>query len=446
MVNTHMAETFTQRLKIVQKYAQAIALAGVIFLLPFQTRWILHLGQLRGQEWEPLTRSVYVTEVMLWLVLLLGLAQKRVRMTTKLCLPLLFVLVAFLSFAWAGNHGIAEQGWLRLFAAVLFFLTLRRDPRRLIFCAWAWIAAAVLQSVLAVVQVAMQFIPASTILGMSVQDPSVSGVSVVLGWGGRLLRAYGTFPHPNILGGFLALSLFFLFWLAQFSTTRKKRILLSVAALMIPWALVLTFSRAALLASAVMLASVVLAIFTDHAKKLTNLHGMTLKYAWFFSLAIVSFFVAGLFYASPLLGRVDNENFYHQYSQTQRSENREQALSLVPLSWLHGVGIAQEPIVVAGTLKPLAPPEPLHNVFGLIGLELGIFGLLIFGVFVFRMLLPHTTALFSRKPSEHLLAFVPLGGWTALMILLFFDHYLWTSFSGVLMLWTTFAFLERRDF
>lgn len=445
MVNTHMATTRTQSLKIVQKYAQTIALACVIFLLPFQTRWILHLGQLRGQEWEPLTRSVYITEAMLWLVLLWGWAQTRARITTKVCLPLLFVLVAFLSFAWAGNHGIAEQGWLRLLTAVLLFLTLRRDPRRLIFCAWAWITAAVLQSIIAIAQVAMQFIPASTILGMSVQDPSVSGVSVVLGWGGRFLRAYGTFPHPNILGGFLALSLFLLFWLAQFSTARKERMILAVAAILIPWALVLTFSRSALLASAVMLASVLLAIFTDHAKKLTNLHGMTLKYIWFFSLAVVSFFVAGLFYASPLLGRVGNENFYNQYSQTQRSENREQAFSLVPSSWLHGVGMAQEPIVVANTLKPLAPPEPLHNVFGLIGLELGIFGLLIFGVFVFRLLLPHTIALFSRKPSAHLLAFVPLGGWTALMILLFFDHYLWTSFSGMLMLWTVFAFLEKRD-
>lgn len=439
-----MATTHSFLKKIAFKHAYDGLLALAVFLFPLQTRWILHEGRMNGQLWEPLTRSVYVTEIVIWMVILIGFYRmKRCRMSVVL--PLLFLIVAFFSLTWAANTLVAEQRLIRLASAVFMFLLFYRDQKSQRVIAWAWIVSAIAQSVLAIVQVAMQFIPASTILGVSAQDPSVSGVSVVLGWGGRFLRAYGTFPHPNILGGFLALSLFLLFWLAQFSATRKKRILLSVAALLIPWALVLTFSRAAILASAVVMASVLLAIFTDHAKKLTNIRGTTLKYTWFFSLAVVSFFVADLFYASPLLGRVDNENFYNQYSQTQRSENRGQAFSLVSVSWLHGVGIAQEPIVVADTLKPSAPPEPLHNVFGLMGLELGIFGLLLFVVFVFRLLLPHTTALCSRKPSAHLLAFVPLGGWTALMILLFFDHYLWTSFSGLLMLWTVFSFLEKRD-
>ncbi len=416
-------------------------LAVAVFLLPLQTRWIMEEGLLWGQHWEPLTRSVYAVEVFLWAVIGLSFMRYRDRLFCRGFLPLLFLAIAFLSVVWAERLDIAEVAVARLAVAVIFFLMLQRDPKNLRIIAWAWIAAGLMQSILAIAETALQYVPASTLLGMAAQDPSVSGVSVVAGWGGRFLRAYGTFPHPNILGGFLVLSIFLVFWLAQFSLTRKERVILSVAAILLPWATVLTFSRAALLASAVIIACVLLAIATDAPKKLKNLQGVTLKYSWFVSIVIVTLMTAAFVYASPLLGRVDN-NFYSQYSQSQRVENREQAESLVPSSWLHGVGIASEPIAVANVLKPSTPPEPLHNVFGLIGLELGIFGLLLFVVLVFHLLRPHLSALFSSASSKHLLAFVPIGGWLAIMILLFFDHYLWTSFSGLLMLWTVFAFLR----
>ena len=45
-------------------------------------------------------------------------------------------------------------------------------------------------------------------LGESILGPEIPGVAKIVVAGGKILRAYGTFPHPNILAAFLLLGLF----------------------------------------------------------------------------------------------------------------------------------------------------------------------------------------------------------------------------------------------
>ncbi len=76
--------------------------------------------------------------------------------------------------------------------------------------ALALVGSAVVQSLLATAQFALQqpLVPAFLHLPWLPIDPARAGAPVVLGaTGTRLLRGFGTFPHPNVLGGFLALAL-----------------------------------------------------------------------------------------------------------------------------------------------------------------------------------------------------------------------------------------------
>ena len=77
-------------------------------------------------------------------------------------------------------------------------------------------------------------------LGESFLSPLNGELARVFIGGGRLLRAYGTFPHPNILAAFLVLSL-----LSTYFLYRKKFFILFLFLIFINWlGLVLTFSRA----------------------------------------------------------------------------------------------------------------------------------------------------------------------------------------------------------
>lgn len=69
------------------------------------------------------------------------------------------------------------------------------------------IISAVFQSIVAILQFISQKSIGLTLLKESILSVSDPGVAKIVLNGDALIRAYGLFPHPNILGGFLAVSL-----------------------------------------------------------------------------------------------------------------------------------------------------------------------------------------------------------------------------------------------
>lgn len=114
------------------------------------------------------------------------------------------------------------------------------------------VAAATLQAILAVAQFIFQqpVIPPVLHLPWLPSDASQSGTPVILNsTGDRLLRGFGTFPHPNILGGYLAMALACLPVL-QHRWPRRAPVWLLVGCA-ISLGLIASFSRAAWLASVI---------------------------------------------------------------------------------------------------------------------------------------------------------------------------------------------------
>lgn len=112
--------------------------------------------------------------------------------------------------------------WFKLFIWIFIAWWVGRNIKP----AWTFGFLAVygaIQSMIGFGQFVLQRDLGLAVFGESVLSPLNRDVARTFIEGGRLLRAYGTFPHPNILAAFLVLSLLSLYYL--FINFKKKSIL-----------------------------------------------------------------------------------------------------------------------------------------------------------------------------------------------------------------------------
>jgi len=196
-------------------------LKSLLFLLPWQTIWIYKEGILNGVKWQYGTLGFYATEILLWLCAVLFLIwylkKIKLRVTSyelritkeKIFLAslLIFLLYALASKYWALDMLVAEQSSLRLMEATILFLLILVGPLNFRESTIYFIAGAAVQSLLGIWQFLTQTTFAYKWLGLASHPVFEAGTSIISNTDGRWLRAYGAFPHPNILGGYLVISL-----------------------------------------------------------------------------------------------------------------------------------------------------------------------------------------------------------------------------------------------
>lgn len=248
-------------------------------------------------------------------------------------------------------------------------------------------------------------------------DPSMRGASVVeLANGVRLLRAYGSLPHPNILGGFAFLTL--LGPASLFLTGRKPNYLALLPLTLGVILIGLTFSRSAWLALIAFIVVIILKSKTIGREKfliLISTIGLTI----FLTLCPLRDFV---------FTRISNATIAtEQISTVGRSWLTQQALDMIRRHPLSGVGIGSFVITLSNEAPRGAPVEPVHNLLLLGTSEVGILGLfLILGLFI-----SITWSVFRSKSPGAILAGASLAGFGVIAL---FDHYLLTIAPGRMML------------
>jgi O-antigen ligase len=250
-----------------------------------------------------------------------------------------------------------------------------------------------------------------------VLDPSMRGASVVqLTNGLRVLRAYGTLPHPNILGGFIFFALLgpASLFLASKRPNYSVLILLCLGIILIG----LTFSRSAWLA---LIAFVMVLVLKSKHFSRYRLYLLLATIAWTFTLTI--YLTRNLVFT-----RISNQATPTEtISSVGRSWLAEQSLNMIRQHPITGVGIGSFIIELSQTAAEGAPIEPVHNVILLITAELGIVGLLLFiGFLIFIALY-----IYKANSPKAILAGATLTG---LGVISLFDHYFWTLAPGRVML------------
>jgi hypothetical protein len=232
---------------------------------------------------------------------------------------------------------------------------------------------------------------------------------------GRWLRSYGSFPHPNILGGFLALSLAVLAIHVDPRTRRLRTLALAIGFA----ALLLAFSRAAWLA--VLLGAIAIWLAAPASRRI-------LPWARARPALIVA---TATLMAAVALRTASLGSLVEQNSIQTRLFYNSVASQVIGRGVPVGAGnlvVAQQHLLGAAA----AGSEPVHNVFVIAQAELGLIGLLAWLAIVGSLLV---AAWLRRDEPHHRIG--PLAAAAVLAPLLFLDHYLWTQSAGrVLVVWT----------
>ncbi len=260
--------------------------------------------------------------------------------------------------------------------------------------------------------------------------PQNSGISVVFSGSEHWQRVYGLSPHPNLLGGYLAIGVILICGLIA-TSNGCNRLWLIVAWLVCWITLLLTFSRSAWLA----------VIAGGLTALLLLRRGRHLNRAWFklaltlagTSLVVISAFT--LWFQPFLVNRFDVTLIpFEAQAITERLNTAQLALQILAQHPFGGVGLAQSVVVMRDFVG--APIDWIHNVPLLAAAELGMGGLVLIALMLFAL----PAAGVQRWQTHAISTWHALigGGLIALVVVMQFDHYVWTMAQGGL-LWAWLA-------
>jgi hypothetical protein len=466
----------------------------LVFLLPWQTKLILRQSQLNHGVWEYGTIALYGTDILLLFLLAIfainslfnrkiknqsvlnsdlvressmiidhsfGNAQDESRSTQDdkkrqddkknrvwrekkekgivailSCLDLFVLISVFIApdFFLAIYHYI-----IFLFGLSLFWLIVKTklSYKKL---AIAFFSGLVIQSCLAVWQFLTQATFACKWLGLAAHAPGDLGTSVVetIGSDGvseRWLRAYGSLDHPNVLGGFLAIGLLILIWkVINHQRANKKTdckfIIYHLSLIILIAGLILTFSRSSYLAMA---AGIIIYFVVYLSKKdwpVLKRLGLAL---------LIGAFLAGLAFASYhdlFLTRAEASSRLEAKSISERQMYFNDSFGMIKGRWLIGAGIGNytNELSLREPKRPWYYLNPVHNVFLLLFSEIGFFGMI-----CFIALLIYLFAQSWLKKNVLNLSIL-----SALVIIMMFDHYLWSLHFGVLFFWAIIGVVYKN--
>jgi O-antigen ligase len=336
-------------------------------------------------------------------------------------LPLLLIIVfASCSVFWSRDWRISLYVSLHFWLIFLLILSLRDWHQAWKFAAIGFCVALGIEIFTSFIGFATQstgFLKSLPMEWPGTLDSSIRGASVVqLSNGTRFLRAYGTLPHPNLLGGVVLVSL--LGTSSLLLTGNKARypilILHSLGIIL----LVITFSRSAWLGFLAGLGILIMKSRYFDRKRL------------FLFLATIALTVILTLYPLRELvwTRVSNAPVAtEQLAIFGREWLNQQALDMFRDHPFTGVGIGSFIMELASYAVEGVIIEPAHNIFLLTMSELGILGLLL--VLILFILIG--VSIFKARTPNAILASVAVIG---LGVISLFDHYLWTLAPGRVLL------------
>ncbi|MBU0546471.1 O-antigen ligase family protein [Patescibacteria group bacterium] len=408
-----------------------------LFLLPWQTRWIYGPADLNGAYWEYGTLSLYGTEILMWITILLFSLDRFARKefwkkitnkeSFKMRWPRLVAAVAILAYfsflIWHSlNWEISYQFVLRLLGVFCFFVIIVNvgEAKKILVALWL---SGLVQGFFALWQFFSQHVGANKWLGLTEQNARQLGASVIEFGDERWLRAYGSFGWPNALGIYLAGILMIGLWLYFISKNYKQKLLIILGQLIILSGLILSFSRGAWIAAVL---GIVILFFVSKQNKLE-----IVKHVIYYTLIVSLFFVA----LKPLfLTRVNTVERLEQKSMVERQTQISEWKNIFSKNWLFGVGPGAYTIALynENQNKPAWQYQPVHNVFLLMPVELGAIGFILYvSFFVF----------FIIKIRKHNI-FFPLVA--VLVVAGLFDHWLWSMYTGLILWWIIFAISFKK--
>jgi hypothetical protein len=461
---------------------------GFLLTLPLSVRKILWYMPLGGVFNEYADISIYASDVFLvasfavWIFTLKH--NKRILSTIKECStwnkksidwkmviillsPLGLILWSIFSLFYAINQFIGVFfiikliEWYVLYLFIIFHIVSRETilyTKTVLIIKTVcrvFIFVGVIESVLGIVQFLQQKSIGLTFISESVVHSSMPGIAKIIAYNTPYIRAYGTFPHPNILGGFLMTSILLSYFYykvfhVEHRSVFKQQVVIGIQSV----GLLLTFSKSA------MLGLVVACVYFKIVSRGTNngsqliidkiqhiekklFHVERFKINFIIGMVVV-------FVMSMLFFQFNMDALLFQ-SLRERLVYQSIAIDVIRNHPILGISCGQLVIFMSqSSIYPLLSwqLQPVHNIFLLIWAELGGVGFMIFSGW-FSILLMNIFSQHKFISSQHLTQrkqsithHVNISSsvyFNAIMIgllpILLFDHYLWDIQQGQGLFW-----------
>jgi O-antigen ligase len=317
------------------------------------------------------------------------------------------------------------------------------------------LASGVFQAILATAQFFKQSSLGIKFIEAGKYFPGAPGIATFLMGDDKVMRAYGSFLHPNVLAGFLLLAIFCFY--ALWIKNRIKPIFM-IGFFVLVFGLFVTFSRESIFTFLFISFVFFLARFyqlrvLEHTEE-RLMAGKKL-------IALASFFVIFCIISSAILLPYMKSRFFTISIEEEAIDLRffynKIAIQMIKEKPILGIGIGnfvdyshnypaflRAASKMAGINGQKTIPDwifqPAHNIYLLIASEIGIFGFLFFVLFI---LIKISKSIKPIKPKEIFDVMGPMPFlFIAFLIIGLSDHYFWTLQSGGIMFWLSLAMLQ----
>jgi len=407
-------------------------------------------------EWW--TEGVYATEILLWAIVFVfmwwyyknfkfQISNFKFRMTKDrifVSAVLLFVIYCFVSRFWSLDSDLAMQQSLRILEAFLLFFVLWLGPLKKEDAIKWLVLGSILPCILGIWQFLMQSTFASKWLGLALHPAWQAGTSVVASDAiGRWLRAYGTFSHPNVFGGFLVIVLVCLImnngtWIME----QKKSLcfVFHVLCSMFCVALFFTFSRSAWIVAFI---GLLVYWFIVWRQRLKDYKIKRLPVTSHQLLIIVYLVILVVLFFPLIQTRLTSLSVTEMRSTDERVSEYSDAWKLFKKDPILGVGAGNytKALWESNKWRPAWKIQPVHNAFVLFAVESGVVGVGLLAFVVLTWIMDQRSWIKRRGQFDvcsmfHVLCFV---------IIVSFDHYLYSSYTGLMLSALFFGLISRKS-
>jgi O-antigen ligase len=376
---------------------------------------------------------------------------------------LIFLGWVGLSIFWSQYRPIAIYRFLTLAEIVLFTFVAVKQLKKsswLNIAVFALVINTLFQSLLGIAQFIHNESLGLRILGESIIGPNITGVAKIIIDSEKHIRVYGTFPHPNILAGFLIIPLLlifaefvqrkFLLNSSQLSSSQISRESLPTKEARararhdnVPHETFLWFIPMSALFAILLITGLGFFLTFSRSAFLGLFIGLAIYFSWItFSWRSTKEFKINFRFLTLLISVValatiiliNNTSFFSNQSLEERELYKIVSYETISEHPITGVGIGQFILNEYSINSKLESwkYQPVHNVYLLVFSELGIVGFIIFFLFLISIFL------MIRKDEQReryriltlLLIYCII---LSFIIISLFDHYFWDIKQGTLI-------------
>ena len=406
----------------------------LLFAIPFQTRKILWHQNWNFNEWQAI--SIYGTDILL--IILFGFWMfNRVKPKVEKYDYFLFALIAVsaISIKNAISPQLATFNVLKLIEFVVFYFYIKSYAVYrfgLIRSMIVLIGGGLFQAIIAILQFFKQSSLGLKLLGESVLAPDLTGIaSFYTLQGEKIIRAYGTTPHPNILAAYLFLTIFVFYFVFLYRPKINYFLLIGYSLMLL--ALFFTFARVMIFLW--VFGFVIRACLMVGKKNFRKIFAYGLNRVKLTKILVISTAVVvlfGAFYWPEAVSRVKISSG-EEAVQLRIFYNKE---SVKSLNWFGvGTGNFVDWLMVKDPNLPRNLYQPVHNIYLLIYSETGILGIAAFILFLIFLIKDYIV----NTKMEKLYHYSFLILFLSFLFVGLFDHFLWTLQQGRLMFWLGLA-------